>query len=181
MKRHVQTSVLALAIAVVLILPVLHAAHKKGHGELTDLERQVRRELVMLPYYGVFDELEFQVDGSKVILMGQVTRPTLKTDSERVVKNLEGVDSVENKIEVLPLSPNDDRIRLAVYRTIYYNPNFTRYAIRSVPPIHIIVKNGDVTLEGVVATQGDKDLANILANGVPGVFSVTNNLAVEAD
>jgi len=150
-------------------------------GELTNLERQVRHELVMLPYYGVFDNFTFRVDGSKVTLMGEVTRPTLKSSAEKVVAKLEGVDKVDNQIKVLPVSPNDDRIRMAVYRSIYYQPNFTRYAIRSVPPIHIIVNNGDVTLEGVVASKADKDLANLQANGVAGVFSVTNNLQVEAE
>ena len=143
------------------------------------LIREVRHELVMLPYYGVFDNLAYKVDGYKVTLMGQVTRPTLKTDAERAVKSIEGVESVNNQIEVLPLSPNDDRIRLAVYRTIYSHPTLNRYALMAVPPIHIIVKNGNVTLEGVVANEGDKNIANIQANGVSGVFSVKNNLRVE--
>ena len=169
-------SVLFLSAMLLVALPLAAA-----EGNLTTLERQVRHELVMLPYYGVFDNFSFRVDGSKVTLMGEVTRPTLKTSAERVVSRLEGVEKVDNQIKVLPVSPNDDRIRIAVYRAIYYHPNFTRYAIRSVPPIHIIVNNGDVTLEGVVASKADKDLANIQANGVAGVFSVTNNLRVEAD
>ena len=144
------------------------------------LVREVRHELVMLPYYGVFDNLSYRVDGGTVTLMGQVTRPTLKSDAENVVKRIEGVDRVVNNIEVLPLSPNDDRVRLAVYRAIYGFPSLNRYALNAVPPIHIIVANGKVTLEGVVASQGDKDAANVQANGVPGVFSVTNNLRVEA-
>ncbi len=143
------------------------------------LEREVRHELVMLPYYGVFDNLAFKVDGYTVTLMGQVARPTLKTDAERVVTDIEGVEKVINRIEVLPLSPNDDRIRLTVYRAIYSHSALQRYALQSVPPIHIIVKGGDVTLEGVVASEGDKNIANIQANGVPGVFSVTNHLRVE--
>ena len=133
----------------------------------------------MLPYYGVFDNLSYRVDGSKVTLFGQVTRPTLKSDAENVVKKIEGVEKVDNQIEVLPLSPNDDRVRLAVYRAIYSKPQLQRYQLGAVPPIHIIVKNGNVTLEGVVANQGDKDVAGIAANGVPGVFSVKNNLMVE--
>jgi len=143
------------------------------------IAREVRHELVMLPYYGVFDNLAFRVDGSTVTLMGQVTRPTLKSDSERVVKNIEGVEQVNNQIEVLPASPNDDRIRLAVYRAIYGHTALNRYALQAVPPIHIIVRNGNVTLEGVVANESDKNIANIQANSVPGVFSVTNNLRVE--
>lgn len=146
---------------------------------LSRLESQIRRALVMLPYYTVFDNLSFRIDDSEVTLTGQVTRPTLKTSAERAVKRFEGVSGVVNEIEVLPVSPNDDRIRLDVYRAIYYHPSFTRYAIRSVPPIHIIVKNGDVTLAGVVLNEADKNLAGVRANGVAGVFSVTNNLTAE--
>lgn len=144
------------------------------------IAREVRHELVMLPYYGVFDNLSFRVDGGVVTLMGQVTRPTLKSDAENVVKRIEGVDRVQNNIEVLPNSPNDDRLRLALYRAIYGFPSLNRYALNAVPPIHIIVNNGKVTLEGVVANEGDKNAANIQANGVPGVFGVTNNLRVES-
>jgi hyperosmotically inducible protein len=144
------------------------------------LTREVRHELVMLPYYGVFDNLAYRVDGSTVELMGQVTRPTLKSDAERVVKDIEGVQRVVNSIEVLPVSPTDDRIRLAIYRAIYGDTALNRYGLQAVPPIHIIVKNGNVTLEGVVANEGDKNIANIRANGVPGVFKVVNNLRVEA-
>jgi hyperosmotically inducible protein len=143
------------------------------------IAREVRHELVMLPYYGVFDNLAYRVDGSTVTLYGQVSRPTLKSDAENVVKQIEGVERVRNEIEVLPVSPNDDRIRLAVYRAVFSTPGLDRYSLQAVPPIHIIVKNGQVTLEGVVATEADKNLANIKANGVPGVFSVTNNLRVE--
>jgi hyperosmotically inducible protein len=115
-----------------------------------------------------------------VTLVGQVRKPTLKSDAERAVKNVEGVDTVDNQLEVLPLSPNDDRIRLRVYRAIYRTSSLERYAIQAVPPIHIIVKHGNVTLEGVVASQMDKNLANIKARGVPGTFKVTNNLRVES-
>jgi hyperosmotically inducible protein len=145
------------------------------------ISHEVRHELVMLPYYGVFDNLAFRVDGSTVTLMGQVTRPTLKSDAENVVKNVEGVERVNNEIQVLPLSPNDDRVRIAVYRAIYGQTGLDRYALQAVPPIHIIVNGGNVTLEGVVATQADKDMANLRANGVSGVFSVTNNLRVESE
>jgi hyperosmotically inducible periplasmic protein len=145
----------------------------------TFLERQVRQQLVVLPFYSVFDNLEFRVDGGTVELLGQVVNPTLKTDAETMVKHIEGVERVENKIEVLPPSPQDDRIRLAEYRAIYGNSVLSRYAHQAVPPIHIIVKNGHVTLEGVVATEADKNIANLRANSVPGVFSVTNNLKVE--
>ena len=151
----------------------------QGNRGADRIVREVRHELVMLPYYNVFDNLAFKVDGSTVTLLGQVTRPTLKSDAERVVKGIEGVEKVVNQIQVLPLSPNDDRIRLAVYRAIYGQVALQRYGLQAVPPIHIIVNNGNVTLEGVVATQGDKDIANLQAKGVPGVFGVTSNLRVE--
>ncbi len=142
------------------------------------IAREVRHELVMLPYYGVFDNLAFRVDNGTVTLMGQVTRPTLKSDAGNVVKNIEGVRQVINNIQVLPLSPNDDRIRMAVYRAVYSEPTLNRYAMQAVPPIHIIVDNGKVTLVGVVGSEADKNMANIRANGVPGVFGVTNDLRV---
>jgi hyperosmotically inducible protein len=141
--------------------------------------REVRHELVMLPYYGVFDNLEYKVDGYNVTLMGQVARPTLKSDAENVVKKIEGVEQVKNEIEVLPVSPNDDRIRRAVYRAIYGHTVLNRYALQAVPPIHIIVNNGNLTLVGVVASEGDKNIAGIQANSVSGVFSVKNELRVE--
>jgi hyperosmotically inducible protein len=144
------------------------------------INREVRHELVMLPYYGVFDNLEYRVDGNTVTLMGQVTRPTLKSDAANVVKNIEGVEKVNNQIEVLPLSSMDDRIRMAEYRAIFSQPGLDRYALQAVPPIHIIVNNGKVTLVGVVANESDKNLAGVKANGVSGVFSVTNNLRVES-
>ena len=150
----------------------------KGQDRIT---REVRHELVMLPYYGVFDNLTYRVDGTAVTLMGQVTKPTLKSDAGNVVKGIEGVERVDNKIQVLPLSSMDDGLRLAEYRAIYGTPGLDRYAMQAVPPIHIIVDNGKVTLEGVVATQADKDTAGIRANTVNGVFSVTNNLRLESD
>ncbi len=144
--------------------------------------KEVHHELVMLPFYGVFDNLAYKVspDGT-VTLLGQVSRPTLKSDAENVVKRIEGVERVDNQIKVLPVSPNDDRIRRAVYRAIYGNEVLSQYALRAVPPIHIIVENGNVTLEGVVARQMDKQIAEIQAKSVPGVFSVTNNLKVEEE
>jgi len=144
------------------------------------LEREVRHELAMLPFYGVFDNLTFQVDGYAVRLSGQVTRPTLRYDAEQSVKGIEGVERVHNEIEVLPLSPHDDRIRMAVFRALFFDGPLQRYAMQAVPPIHIIVKGGHVTLEGVVANEGDKNMANLLANRVPGLFSVTNKLRTEA-
>lgn len=143
------------------------------------LTNQVRHQLVMLPYYSVFDNLEYKVEGNRVILLGQVVRPVLKSDAEAAVKKIEGVSSVDNRIEVLPLSSFDDRIRRAEFRAIYSNAMLSRYAIQPVPPIHIIVKGGHVTLEGLVASEADRNVAYIKANGVPGVFSVSNNLHVE--
>ncbi|HKD50469.1 MAG TPA: BON domain-containing protein [Candidatus Acidoferrum sp.] len=142
------------------------------------LVKEVRHQLLMLPWYSVFDNLAFRVDGDRVTLMGQVTRPTLKSDAEGVVKKIEGVASVKNEIEVLPLSPMDDQLRRAEYRAIYSGPGLQRYALGSIPQIHIIVKNGNVTLEGVVDNEMDKNLANLRANQVPNVFSVKNNLVV---
>jgi hyperosmotically inducible protein len=142
------------------------------------ISREVRHELVMLPYYGVFDNLAYSVNGSIVTLYGQVTNPTLKSDAGNVVKKIEGVTKVDNKIEVLPLSPMDDQLRRAVYRAIYSEPSLNRYAMQAVPPIHIIVDNGKVTLVGVVDNAADKNLAAIRANAVSGVFSVTNNLQI---
>ena len=155
------------------------AVSQKGIDRIV---REVRHELVMLPFYGVYDNLSYSVapDGT-VTLMGQVSRPTLKSDAENVVKRIEGVEKVVNNIEVLPTSPADDRIRLAVYRAIYGNEVLSQYQVRAVPPIHIIVKNGQVTLEGVVARAMDKQIAGVQANSVSGVFSVTNNLRVEED
>jgi hyperosmotically inducible protein len=143
------------------------------------LMKEVRHELVMLPYYSVFDNLAYRVDGSRVTLFGQVVRPTLKSDAENVVKRVEGVTAVDNQIEVLPVSPNDDSIRRAVYRAIFSKPELDRYAMGAIPSIHIIVRNGNVTLVGVVSTEMDKNVANITANGVSGVFKVTNELQVE--
>jgi hyperosmotically inducible periplasmic protein len=179
----------ACLITVVLMPFSLAAQNDKNHNDAfirgnTDesrIAREVRHELIMLPYYGVFDDLAFRVDGSTVTLLGSVTRPTLKSDAENVTKRIEGVKQVNNQIEVLPLSPMDDQIRMAEFRAIYGDPSLsTRYGFRAIPPIHIIVKNGHVTLEGVVANEGDKNLINVRANSVPNVFSVTNNLRVES-
>jgi len=142
------------------------------------LVKEVRHELVMLPYYSVFDNLAYKVEGDKVVLMGQVVRPTLKSDAAAAVKSIEGVSKVDNQIEVLPTSPMDDQLRRAVYRAIYGDAGLFRYGVASVPSIHIIVKNGHVTLEGAVDNEGDKNLAGLRTNGVPNVFSVTNRLMV---
>jgi hyperosmotically inducible periplasmic protein len=142
------------------------------------IQQEVRHELLMLPWFGVFDNIAFQVNGDTVTLYGEVTRPTLKSDAENAVKNIEGVQHVINKIEVLPPSPMDDQLRLALYRAIYGYPALEKYALGVQKPIRIIVKNGHVTLEGVVDSETDRNLAGLRANSVPGVFSVTNNLRV---
>lgn len=143
------------------------------------ISKEVRHELVMLPYYGVFDNLAYQVSGDTITLLGQVTRPTLKDDAERALKNIEHGLRVVNNIEVLPLSGQDDQIRLAIYRAIYRHTALDRYSLMAVPSIHIIVKNGNVSLEGVVANESDRNIANIQANSVAGVFSVKNNIVLE--
>ena len=192
MKR-VSMNMGAMAVALTLVVVSIQAQNKdrdKNGSERTAsmggvgqdrITREVRHELVMLPYYGVFDNLGYRVDGGTVSLSGQVTRLTLKSDAENVVKGIEGVTRVDNQIEVLPLSSMDDGIRISTYRTIFSKAGLDRYAMQAVPPIHIVVANGKVTLEGVVATEGDKNQAGIYANTVSGVFSVTNNLRVEGD
>jgi hyperosmotically inducible periplasmic protein len=182
---------IGLGLAISLMSPLGFAAKKdKNHQDAfmagdpdeAEIAKKVRHELVMLPYYGIFDDLAFKVEGNTVVLLGQVVRPTLKSDAERAVKRIPGVGQVVNQIEVLPVSPMDDQIRMAEYRAIYGDPAIsTRYGYRALPSIHIIVKNGHVTLEGVVANQGDRNLIGIKANAVPNVFSVTNNLQVEED
>ncbi len=146
---------------------------------LSPLENKVRHELVMLPYLNVFDDISFRVDGNTVTLFGEVTRPVLKSDAGNVVKHVEGVARVDNQIEVLPLSRFDDGIRLRTARAIYGYPALQRYGMGSLPSIHIIVKNGNVTLTGAVSTDMDKQLAFMRANGVPGVFAVNNQLQIE--
>jgi hyperosmotically inducible periplasmic protein len=156
------------------------AAGALNQKSIDRIYKEVHHELVMLPFYGVFDNLAYKVDpDGTVTLLGQVVRPTTKSDAENVVKRIEGVEKVVNNIEVLPASPNDDRIRRATYRAIYGNDVLSQYQMRAVPPIHIIVNGGKITLEGVVARQMDKQIAGVQANSVPGAFSVTNNLVVE--
>ena len=157
---------------VLLLLPLAMFA--------ADLTKEVRHELVTLPYYGVFDNLAYRVDGSKVTLFGQVRDPKLKDDAGKAVKSIEGVSAVDNQIEVLPLSPADDQTRRAVYRAIYSKPSLQRYQLSALPPIHIIVKNGDVTLEGFVANQMDREVAEIATKGVGSTHKVTNNLKTDS-
>jgi hyperosmotically inducible protein len=142
------------------------------------IQKEVRHELLMLPWFGVFDNISYKVDGYNVTLYGQVVRPSLKSDAENAVKHIEGVERVDNKIEVLPPSPMDDRLRIQLFHAIYGYEPLQKYALGVQKPIRIIVNNGHVTLEGVVDNEADKNAAGIRANGVPGIFSVTNNLQV---
>ncbi len=186
MRKEIRALYAALLlVALVSVAPYCAAAASRDNKNQQSepmspekISREVRHQLVMLPWYSVFDNLAYQEDGDKVILSGQVTRPVLKSDAEAAVKSIEGVASVVNHIEVLPLSPMDDQLRRAVYRAIYGVAGLSRYSILAVPSIHIIVKNGNVTLEGVVDSEIDKNLANLRANQVPNVFSVKNNLVV---
>jgi hyperosmotically inducible periplasmic protein len=159
----------------------LNTPANRNARRIEALKEEVRHQLVTLPYYTVFDWLEAQVkpDGT-VTLMGEVTRPTVKDDAEHRVKKLEAVSRVIDNIEVLPLSPMDDELRVALYRAIYrFDSPLFRYGTQSVPPIHIVVKNGHVTLKGVVANEGDSTLAYMAARGVPGTFEVKNELQIE--
>ncbi len=142
--------------------------------------QDIRSSLLKLPYYGVFDYLEFSVAGRTVTLKGYATRPSLKKEAEAAVHRVKGVEEVVNRIQVLPLSPADDRIRRALYRSIYGTPALQRYGIGANPPIHIIVNNGNVLLEGLVSSPNDRNIAGIQANGVAGAFTVKNNLQVES-
>lgn len=186
MRNHQRALLAAVLLTALVGVPRSGAASdpqnvKKQRSESKyeqQLAKEVRHQLVMLPWYSVFDNLQYKVEGDKVILSGQVTRPTLRSDAEAAVKSLEGAASVVNNIEVLPLSPMDDQLRRAVYRAVYGDPGLSRYSIQAVPSIHIIVKNGQVTLAGVVDNETDKNLAGLRANGVPNVFSVKNNLVV---
>jgi osmotically-inducible protein OsmY len=143
------------------------------------IQKEVRHQLLMLPYLTVFDSLSYKVEGYKVTLMGQVTNPTLKSDAGNVVKQIEGVEQVDNQIEVLPVSPMDNQLRRKLYFAIYGFSSLQKYDMPVIKPIRIIVKNGHVTLDGVVDSEADKNTAGIRANSVSGIFSVTNNLRVE--
>jgi hyperosmotically inducible periplasmic protein len=170
----------ALLLSVAVITP---ASARTPVGQETkanqNLVREVRHQLLLLPYYTVFDNLAFKVDGDRVTLEGQVTRPTLKSDAEAAVKSIEAISGVTNNIEVLPPSPMDDQLRRALYRAIYGDSQLSKYGWSSMPSIHIIVKSGHVSLEGVADNETDKNLAGLRANSVPNVFEVKNNLVVK--
>jgi hyperosmotically inducible protein len=178
MKPTIVITGLLLALGAVQI-PSISAQAPRGAGNQAWLMNEVRHQLVLLPYYSVFDNLAYRVDGDKVTLMGQVRRPDIKDDAAKAVKGIEGVQSVDNQIQVLPVSPMDDQIRRAEFQAIYSFPSLQKYSDMALAPIHIIVDNGHVTLEGVVDNEADKDAAGIRANSVPNVFAVTNNLHVQ--
>jgi len=168
------------AVAMLLVTSLSLSAQQTQPSDraVERIQKEVRHELLMLPYLGVFDNLAYKVDGYNVTLLGQVTRPTLKSDAENVVKKIEGVEKVDNQIEVLPPSPMDDQLRRRLYRAIYGFPSLQRYSMGVQQPIRIIVKGGNVSLEGVVDNEADKNTAGIRAKTVSGVFGVTNNLQV---
>jgi hyperosmotically inducible protein len=172
MTRLIKRSVLAVAFGALLVA----GSSSAKDVSLTD---KVRHELNMLPYYGVFDAIAYEVNGDAVTLSGAVHYPVLASDAVNVVKHIPGVGSVSNQIEVLPLSRFDDQIRLAAWRTVYSWPAMSRVATMPLPPVRILVKNGDITLVGMVPSQADKDALNIRVNGIPNVFSVKNELVVE--
>lgn len=182
MNRMIRGGALVAVLCVGVLSFAGAAAATQSAGTQRSQERiskEVNHELIMLPQLTIFDHLAYKVDGSKVILLGQVRNAVLKDEANSVVKKIEGVDSVDNQIEILPPSSSDDRIRRQVARAIFNDDGLFRYSMGSVPPIHIIVKNGHVDLEGMVNNQSDKDRAGLRANGVPGVFEVKNNLQVE--
>ncbi|HTZ83324.1 MAG TPA: BON domain-containing protein [Candidatus Acidoferrales bacterium] len=160
-----------------LLIPFYAVAQNSAKSDARII-REVRHELLMLPYFGVFDNITYKVEDGTVTLMGSVVRPSLKPDAENAVKHIEGVEKVVNQIEVLPPSPMDQRIRLALFHAIYGFPALQKYELGVQKPIRIIVRNGHVWLEGVVDSEADKNLAGVRANTVPGIFSVTNNLQV---
>ena len=179
LPKYFMAIVLVGSLSLVWSTPGAMAAGTTGHKMLS-LSDQVHHELVMLPWYGVFDNLEYEVNGTEVTLKGQVTseHAVTRDDAQKFVSSIPGVTNVINQIEVLPPSPLDDQIRRAEYRTVFSYADLGRYTMGAIPQVHIIVKNGHVSLDGMVMNQMDKNIAGIVANSVPGVFSVENNLQI---
>ncbi|HLW85412.1 MAG TPA: BON domain-containing protein [Candidatus Sulfotelmatobacter sp.] len=176
MKKH-----FGIALCLLTLIPLALAQDQRDQPSARSqarIQKEVRHELLMLPYFGVFDNIAYKVDGYNVTLLGQVVWPALKSDAENAVKHIEGVEHVDNQIEVLPPSTLDDRLRRRLFHAIYGYSALEKYALGVQKPIRIVVKNGRVNLEGVVDSEGDKNLAGLRANGVSGIFSVTNNLQV---
>ena len=181
MKRTKTQSISQFAIRIfaTLVLALVPTVAFAQGATNPQLSKRVRHELVTLPYYGVFDNLAYSLNGSTVTLYGDVVRPSTRSDAEHRVKRIAGVTRVVNNIKVLPLSRFDDNIRVATYRSIAGMGGLYRYLQGANPSLHIVVENGHVTLEGVVDGSGDRTLAYMAANRVPGVFSVRNNLRIE--
>jgi hyperosmotically inducible protein len=177
--KSIKTRVMALVAAIAIVASAAVAGPAPRPADDQRAMEKIRKSLVMIPTYGVFDNLAYKVEGDTVTLYGQVVRPITRKEAERRVAKIEGVERVVNNIEVLPLSSFDDSIRARVYRSVFRTASLYRYALGANPSIHIIVNRGRVTLEGVVANRGDAQFAYVAANSVPGVFSVTNNLRVE--
>lgn len=175
MKRWTRT----IAIGAAMLLASSATMWATPEGSNAKVAEHVRKQIVTLPYYSIFDSVEFQLNDGVLELSGEVYRPVMKKMIEKVAQRVEGVTSVTNNIEILPVSSFDDQIRVALARQLYGSPVFTRHSIQAVPPVHIVVKNGNVTLEGVVNSELEKNVAFHLANGIHGVFSVTNNLRTE--
>lgn len=175
MKRW--TRAITVSAAMLLASSVSMWAIPQSSNE--QIAEQVRKEIVTLPFYSIFDNVEFSLNDGALELNGEVYRPVMKRMIEKVAQRVTGVNSVVNNIEILPLSPYDHRIRVAIANKLYRNRVFTRHSIQAVPPVHIVVKNGNVTLEGVVNSELEKNVAFHVANGTNGVFSVTNNLRTE--
>jgi len=170
-------------IPVILFLSIVAAGMAQGGQKFSPkaqerITKEVRHQILSLPDFGTFDNISFKLNGYDVILYGQVVQPALKDDAAKVIRKIEGVERVENHIEVLPTSGNDDRLRRDLFIAIYRYGPLQHYGVGSNRPIRIIVNHGNVTLEGVVDRESDKNMAGIRANGVPGVFSVRNNLVV---
>jgi hyperosmotically inducible periplasmic protein len=199
--KGIRASLLGLLVLTPSVIAQEESANLDAKQQaMLKIAEQVRKQIVTQPQYGVFDSIHFAIKGDTVILRGKASRPILKSSIEKSVKKIEGVGSVDNQIQVLPVSPNDDRIRAAVYASIYRYPALQRYTsnrggprmpsvaraaggITNDPPIgyhaiHIIVENGNVTLTGVVDSDTDASIAEIRANSVSGVFSVDNDLQV---
>jgi hyperosmotically inducible protein len=173
-------AVVAVALAGIVVAASSATANPVGVNGNSTIAAQVKHRVNTLPWYGVFDNLQYQVNGSEVILSGQVVsdHSVTKDDIQKAVEKISGVTKVVNNIEILPLSGFDDQIRRAEYRTIFSTSDLGRYTMGSIPPVHIIVANGHVTLEGKVMNKMDRNVAGIAANTVPGVFSVSNNLRI---
>ncbi len=175
-----------LVLGLLVAAPSLEAQHQRGvkpaiaapKAEEPQLPREIRHQLLVLPYYSVFDYIAFTLDSGKVTLTGYVLRPTLRADAEAAIKSLEGVSAVKNLIEVLPKSATDDDSRRAVYRAIFEDSTLQRYAASDVPVIHILLRNGEVTLEGVVSSEAEKNLASTRASGVSGINGVMNHITI---